>query len=122
MILQYKGYNENWVFVEAENITWCVCNVRNIINTYEVKYGLSRCYDELKAFLITETHCSDNISFILNEHMLHELDNIHVITLHDSSKYITYVLVDGGYLLNENGKTIMKFPSTFNKGGKEKED
>lgn len=133
MILQYKGFNNNWIYEEAETITYAVVWVGKETRDYRkggvrhsYKYSeeymrgrtkevVDRAYaDEMhkavNRLIKEETHCSDDIVYYINSSKFSEMENVVVVTLQDKHKYITRVFnQDGGvYLLNSRGQTVQK--------------
>ena len=122
MILQYKGFNNNWIYEEADTITSAVVWVGKETRDYRedgVKYKqkqklnqddlayaeeLHKAVDKL---IMEETHCADEIVYHI-DNPFNEMENVVVITLRDRNKYVTRVFEDGVYLLNGKGQTVQK--------------
>lgn len=122
MILQYKGFNNNWVYEEADTITSAVVWVGKVTHDYRkdgVKYEqkqklnqdnltymneLSKAIDKL---IIEETHCNEEIVYHINK-PFEEMENVVVITLNDRNKGVTRVFEEGVYLLNDKGQTVQR--------------
>ena len=130
MILQYKGFNNNWCYEEAETITQAVVWVGKETRDYrkggvryEKKYlpdymnGRSKeevdlCYvkemhEAVDKLIRKETNCSDEIAYHINK-PFDEMENVVVVTLSDKNKYITRVFESGVYLLNNKGQTVQR--------------
>ncbi len=132
MILQYKGFKNNWCYEEANTITWANVWVGKETRDYRkngVRYNLyikdrdklrGQCIAELDLKYVKEMHeavdrlikketnCSDNIIYLIGDKRFDELENVCVVTLKDKDKYTTYVFVEGVYLLNNSGGTVQK--------------
>ena len=129
MILQYKGFNNNWIYEEAETITHAVVWVGKETRDYRkggVRYegklkknlhGLEiaendlayvkELHDAVDKLIKEETHCSDEISYHIDK-PFDQMENVTVVTLSDKNKYITRVFESGVYLLNSKGQTVQK--------------
>lgn len=115
MILQYKGFNNNWVYEEARSITKANINVGVVIYSYKETtlnelndaHYYKDMYKSVEKYIKKETHCSDEIIFHINCNFK-ELQNVSVITLNDVSKKVTYVFNSDAYLLNREGQIICK--------------
>lgn len=115
MILQYKGFNNNWCYEEADVITSAVVYVGEVTESYrnkkneykdEIRYA-DEVYKAVNSFIIKETCCEDNIAY--HTGMLDQLGNVVVVTLNDKNKNITRVFDNGSvYLLNSNGQTVQR--------------
>lgn len=130
MILQYKGFNNNWVYEEAETVTYAVVWVgketrdyREGGERYKRKYskeyikGLTP--EEIDLAYVTEMHkavdrliqketcCADEIAYHIDK-PFEQMENVTVVTLSDKNKYITRVFDSGVYLLNSKGQTVQK--------------
>ena len=135
MILQYKGFNNNWCYEEAEIISfanvWVGEETRKYrqdgirfkeyddklrgtrseekINNVELQ-RVKELHDAVNRLIKEETHCSDDIIYNINC-SFEQMENVIVIILKDKNKFITYVFEQanhGIYLLNNNGQTIQK--------------
>ena len=133
MILQYKGFNNNWIYEEAETITHAVVwvgketrdyregGVRHSLK-YSGEYMRGRSKEEVDLAYVNEmhkaidklikeeTHCCDDIAYHIGSLRFDEMENVVVITLQDKHKYVTRVFAQGGgvYLLNSRGQTVQK--------------
>ena len=122
MILQYKGFNNNWCFEEADIITsatvWVGKETRGYRKggvRYEQKQKLNQddlayvkeLHDAVNRLIMEETHCSDEIIYHIDKHF-DEMENVVVVTLSDRNKNITRVFESGVYLLNSKGQTVQK--------------
>ncbi len=133
MILQYKGFNNNWVYEEAETITYAVVWVGKETRDYreggvryslkysedymhgrtkeEVDLGYAReMHEAVDRLIKKETLCSDDITYHISPTRFDNMENVMVVTLQDKNKYVTRVFnPDGGvYLLNSRGQTVQK--------------
>lgn len=137
MILQYKGFNNNWCYEEANSIVWANVWVGKETRDYrsggcrfdlfEKEMQKHRGIKEEKDFYASkkltyvnemhnavnkliqkETNCSDEIIYLVGEKSFDQLENVCVVTLKDKTKYITYVFESGVYILNNSGGTVQK--------------
>jgi len=132
MILQYKGFNNNWCYEQANTIVWSNVWVGKETRDYRqggVRYNLHQAEskDDLGRGIITsdlkyieeihkavdhlikeETKCADEIVYLVGDKLFVNLENVCVVTLQDKSKYITYVFEKGVYILNDSGGTVQK--------------
>lgn len=137
MILQYKGFNNNWCYEEANTIVWS--NVWVGKETRDYRNGGCRSilfekdmqkhrgtteHNEIYApkklayvnemhkavdkLIQKETNCADEIIYLIGDKKFDELENVCVVTLKDKMKYITYVFTEGVYILNNSGGTVQK--------------
>lgn len=130
MILQYKGFNNNWIYEEADTITsatvWVGKETRDYRKgglrhslKYSENYMRGRSKEEVDLAFIKElhkmvdilikkeTHCSDEIVYHIDK-PFDEMENVVVVTLRDRNKCITRVFESGVYLLNDKGQTVQK--------------
>lgn len=128
MVLQYKGFNNNWVYEEAETVTsavvWVGKETRDYRKggiRYEKKYenlhGREICevdlsyvkemHDAVDRLIKEETHCGDEIVYHIDK-PFDQMENVTVVTLNDKNKNVTRVFESGVYLLNGKGQTIQK--------------
>lgn len=128
MVLQYKGFNNNWVYEEAETVTsavvWVGKETRDYRKggiRYEKKYenlhgrevdevDLSYAKEMREAvdrLIREETHCGDEIVYHIDK-PFDQMENVTVVTLNDRNKNVTRVFENGVYLLNGKGQTIQK--------------
>ena len=118
MILQYKGYKNNWCYEEANTITYSVVYVGDIlkhINSIEMKFENSLdearyIQEQVDKYILEETGCT-NIVYNIGDTPFKDMKNIYVVNLSGDGrddKYITHVFTKGVYLLNNSGKTIQK--------------
>ena len=131
MILQYKGFNNNWVYEEADTITYATVWVGKETreyregsnrhkNKYENLHGreiaeadlayAKEMHEAVDRLIKKETHCCDDITYHIAPTRFDEMENVVVVTLQDKHKYVTRVFnPDGGvYLLNSRGQTVQK--------------
>ena len=135
MILQYKGFNNNWVYEEAEVITsavvWVGKETRDYRKggiRYEKKYEelysnnktpeqsdldkvdldyVAEMHKAVDILIQGETHCGDEIVYHIDK-PFDQMENVIVVTLNDKNKNVTYVFESGVYLLNNKGQTVQK--------------
>lgn len=131
MILQYKGFNNNWCFEESETIVcadvfvgketrdyrengsrWKIhqeelkkCEDANKDNSLRLKYAqeMHMAVDEL---IKKETSCFDDIIYHI-EGRFDEMENVCVVIL-NKPRAVTYVFNKTAYLLNNRGQTVKK--------------
>lgn len=116
MILQYKGFNNNWTYEEAETITYAVVYVGEITSKYKSDRSEDRnealkrakiMHDEVDKLIEQETHCGDDIIYHIDK-PFSEMGNVTVVMLRDKNKNITRVFDAGVYLLNNKGQTVQR--------------
>ena len=128
MVLQYKGFNNNWVYEEAEVITsavvWVGKETRDYRKggiryekKYENLYGreiseadlayIKEMHEAVDRLIREETHCGDEIVYHIDK-PFDQMENVIVVTLNDKNKNVTRVFESGVYLLNSKGQTIQK--------------
>ena len=132
MILQYKGFNNNWCYEEAETIVFANVWVGKETRDYRkdgVRYNLhteklQKCGSEeereslrlkyvqemhnaVDKLIKEETNCYDNIVYHIDGRF-DDMENVSVVTLMDKNKTITYVFENGVYLLNNRGQTVQR--------------
>lgn len=113
MILQFRGYKNNWVYEYAESVAISTVEVtRADIHAEDseeelriIKNISSKIEQEIK----DETGCGKDIVYITDK-ALYELGHVKVAVLADEDKHIAYVFDIGRevYLLNDNGKTVRR--------------
>ena len=114
MILQYRGFGNNWCYTDAETITFGYVEVEEITSKYrnrdtslEETKELSDSVNGLIAETVGYAGGIDHIS----RKALCEISHLAVVTLHRSGNTgQTYALGDDvtAYLLNDKGRTIQK--------------
>lgn len=135
MVLQYKGFNNNWIYEEAEVITSAVvwvgketCAYRKGGVRYEKKYSelykngktpdqsdlnkvdldyVAEMHKAVDRLIREETHCGDEIVYHIDK-PFDQMENVTVVTLNDKNKNVTRVFESGVYLLNSKGQTVQK--------------
>lgn len=127
MILQYKGFNNNWTYIYADEITFARVYIGKESNDY-VKNGLRyNCYLEengsdpykdlhyiqegynaIDAIIKKETHCDDDIIWVIDEKDRFNLQNVCVVMISSKNIVRTYAFDNGAYMLNDSGKTVMR--------------
>lgn len=122
MILQYKGFNNNWVYEEAETITFAVVWVGQETRDYrkggiryEQKQKLNQddlayakeLHEAVDKLIKKETLCNDDIVYHIDK-PFDQMENVTVVSLNDKNKHITRVFESGVYLLNGKGQTVQR--------------
>ncbi len=128
MILQYKGFNNNWCYEEADTITsavvWVGKETRDYRKggirhkkRYENLHGLEiaeadlayvkEMHEAVDRLIKKETHCGDEIVYHIDK-PFDQMENVTVVSLTDKNKNITRVFENGVYLLNSKGQTVQK--------------
>lgn len=132
MILQYKGFNNNWTYEEADIITWAMVYIGRETQKYRkdgvrYKYYIERreaaheddkweidldynseIYRAVEKIIQKETKCYENIIYSLNDMKIRNIDNICIVTLQGRGSNKTYAFFNGVYLLNDRGGTVQK--------------
>ena len=130
MILQYKGFNNNWCYEEADTITSAVVWVGKETRDYRdggirhsLKYSedymrgrskeevdlayVKELHEAVDRLIKGETHCCDDIVYHIDK-PFDQMENVTVVSLTDKNKNITRVFENGVYLLNSKGQTVQK--------------
>ena len=127
MILQYKGFNNNWTYIYADEITFARVYIGKESNDY-VKGGLrykfyleennsdpyqdlhyiQEGYNAIDEIIKKETHCDDDIIWVTGEKDRFKLQNICVVMISSKNIVRTYAFDNGAYMLNDSGKTVMR--------------
>lgn len=131
MILQYKGFNNNWTYEEADSITYAVVNVDEITSKYRdykdldthdllsnvgrKDFDLQRArkmQNEVDEYIYKQTNAA-NIIYNIGNLKFKDMTSILVIMLDDKNKHITRVFDNVNtdtsvYLLNGKGQTVQK--------------
>ena len=114
MILQYKGFKENWCFEEADQISFANVYVGDVIKEVSNKeYGddLERAraiHSAVDEHLKKETGCYDE-EIIYHVGTFTDMKNVCVVMLDDKNKHIARVFYKNtAYLLNNRGQTIQR--------------
>lgn len=117
MILQYKGYKNNWCYEEANTITYSVVNLEDCLNNIHCTDNFENSLEEAKSmqkqvdkYIYEETGCT-NIIYNIGDIPFKDMKTVYVVNLSGEGrdeKYVTYVFTKGVYLLNNSGKTIQK--------------
>ena len=132
MILQYKGFNNNWCYEEAETITFANVYVGIETRDYRVGGARHKLYEEesqkceteemretlrlkfidelhraVNRLIKKETNCCDDIAYHIDD-PFESMENITVVTLTDKHKSVTRVFKNGAYLLNSRGQTVQR--------------
>lgn len=114
MILQYKGFRNNWTYEEAENITISTVEVTKLCKiegNIDIKLEISEIKElseKIEQEIREATNCA-NIVYI-TEQPIYELGYVKVAMLCSKNKEVTYVfdMQKEVYLLNDSGKTVRK--------------
>ena len=116
MVLQYKGFNNNWCYEEADTVTRAVVYVGEVAESYrkrrseykdEIRYA-DEVYNAVNSLIIKETACDeDTIAYHIDK-QFDQLGNVVVVILRDRNKNVTRVFENGVYLLNNNGQTVQR--------------
>jgi hypothetical protein len=115
MILQYKGFKENWCYEEAEQISYANVYVGDVIeqvlekeysNGLEQAKAMQNAVDEI---LKKETGCYSDEIIYHTEGIFKDMKHVCVVMLDDKNKHITRVFYKNtAYLLNNRGQTIQR--------------
>ena len=116
MILQYKGFKENWCYEEADQISHANVYVGDVIKEYskkEYKDGLekmSAIHNAVDEHLKKETGCyEEEIIYHIGDNTFTDMKNVCVVMLDDKNKHIARVFYKNtAYLLNNRGQTIQR--------------
>lgn len=133
MILQYKGFNNNWTYEEAETITYAVVWAGKETRDYReggVRYahkysnenmrGRSKeevdlaytkeLHNAVDKIIKNETGFDGDIVYHLGEARFDDLENAVVVMLKDKNKNIARVFNQGNgvYMLNSKGQTVQR--------------
>lgn len=112
MILQYKGFKNNWTYEEADSITVSTMRIteaeiheEDSEKELEVIREISK---QIHKEIQDETHCN-NITWI-TEKPVYSLGFVKVAILRDKNKEVTYVFdaFKEVYLLSNSGKTVKR--------------
>lgn len=112
MILQYKGFNNNWTYEEAETITVATVEVTKAkieANDSDEELNLIKDVSEkIDQEIRGATNCA-NITYITQK-PIYELGYAKVAMISDKNKDCAYVFDVNTevYLLNNSGKTVRK--------------
>ena len=110
MILQYRGFKNNLVYEEVEQVIHSVVNIPKFDeNELSDSKSFARAYCKIDEIIRRETnaaHISDRTGALL-----YSLGIVKVITAVKRNKEETYLfsMDHEVYLLNSNGKTIQRF-------------
>ena len=117
MILQYKGFKNNWSFEETETITYAYLNVEDITIKYRGYANgdierAKRMHEEVDDYICKQTNAT-NIVYNIGDLPFSEMTNIAVVMLDDKNKHITRVFALGDetntvFVLNSKGQTVCK--------------
>lgn len=115
MILQYKGFKNNWCYEEADQIIFANVYVGDVIEeVLKKEYGdgleqaraMQNAVDE---FLKKETGCYSDEIIYHTEGIFKDIKNVCVVMLNDKNKHTTRVFYKNtAYLLNNRGQTIQR--------------
>ncbi len=113
MILQFRGYRNNWVYEYAESIAVSTLEITKAdIHAEDSEEELKIIKDissKIEQEIRDETGCGKDIVHITDK-PLYELGYVKVAVLADENKHIAYVFDTNRevYLLNDNGKTVRR--------------
>lgn len=134
MILQYKGFNDNWCYEQSNTIVYSKVYVGEITKSFQdggqfsynlkdiekspIEIGESAegialnrvkmMHESVDKFIKEKTNCADEIVYLIGDKRFDEMENICVVTLKDKNKYVTYVFDNGVYILNDSGGTVQR--------------
>lgn len=119
MILQYRGYKNNWCYEEAERVSSAFVNVDKIIKEAKAqatgdpleqyKFVCDAVFDHIDE----ELGSFDSEKIFHCDKMLYDLTSVCAVMLEDKNKNITRIFSDTDvYLLNSKGQTVQKILST----------
>lgn len=136
MILQYKGFNNNQCYIEAETITWANVWVgketqqyRNGGDRFSIREKLreqgekeqddllyiEEMHDAVDRLIQSETGTiTDEIVYCVGDTRFDQLENVFVVMLSGQNLSKTYLFNRGVYLLNNYGKTVQKIAQEKN--------
>lgn len=112
MILQYKGYNDSWVYEESDKIAIATTEITiaqiTAEDIEEQLLEIRKISERIEEEIIAATSCT-NITY-LTEPPLWRCGCVNVVMLSDKGKERTYVLdMDKEvYLLSNDGKTVRR--------------
>lgn len=113
MILQFRGYKNNWVYEYAESIAISTVEITKAeIHAEDAKEELTiakNISSKIEQEIKEQTGCGKDIVYITYK-PLYELGYVKVAVLADENKHIAYVFDTDRevYLLNDNGKTVRR--------------
>lgn len=134
MILQYKGFNNNWCYTEAETIVWANVWVGKETRDYrengtrwelhQKELGNCKTTEEKQSLMLKyaremhnavdkliqkETNCYNDIIYHIDG-KFDEMENVCVVSLKDKNQAVpvTHVFNNGVYILNNHGQTVQK--------------
>ena len=116
MVLQYRGWKNNWNYEEAEQISSGYVDLRNIIKeTASKDYGDSlekyqAVQDAIFDYIDEEIGSFEAKKILHTEEHLMDLNIVVVVVLEDSNKRIARIFSADTdiYLLNSRGQTVQK--------------
>lgn len=110
MILQYRGFNNNWIFEESKSIGYTKINLNDFLGIPENRKtedgieGIKNTIEKIEKIIISETGTEAHIVYYVGNTNFIDLELISVVMLIG----VTYVINSEAYLLNDLGKTIVK--------------
>lgn len=112
MILQYKGFNNNWTYEEADSITTSTLPITKAEiheNDSDKELEKIRYFSEQIHKEIQEATQCNNMTFIMDK-PLYSVGFVKVAILRDKNKEVTYVFdaFKEVYLLSNSGKTVKR--------------
>lgn len=112
MILQYRGFNENWTYEEADSITTATVAITKAEiheddsdkELEKIRYFAEQIHKEIQE----ATKCN-NMVFITDK-PLYSLGYVKLAILREKNKEVTYVFdaFKEVYLLSNSGKTVKR--------------
>ena len=134
MVLQYKGFNNNWCYTEAETIVWAnvwvgketrdyrkdgirwkkhqeelkQCNDANEDSSLRLRYA-QELQNAVNKLIKDETNCYDDIIYHIDGRF-DDMENVCVVSLMDKNMSNPYTCVFNKpvYLLNNHGQTVQR--------------
>lgn len=111
MILQYRGFKNNWVFEDSEIIATTKLNLNDFINKPSERRimigidGIKELHERIDGIIRNEIGDLDGrITYFVGDVNFSDLELVSIVML----KNKIYVLNSEAYLLNDSGKTISK--------------
>lgn len=113
MILQFRGYKNNWVYEYAESIAISTVEITkadiHVENSEEELSIIKDISSKIEQEIKDATGCGKDIVYITDK-PLYELGHVKVAVLANENKHIAYVFDANRevYLMNDNGKTVRR--------------
>lgn len=112
MILQYKGFNNNWTYEEADSITTSTVAITKAeIQEENIEKELEKIgyfSEQIRKEIQDATKCN-NMVFITDK-PLYSLGFVKIAIMRDKNKEVTYIFdaFKEVYLLSNSGKTVKR--------------